>query len=87
MSIAKNVGTQCVWCLEYESVGTYDEMPTKGYSSTNDPKKLELFFHELLINKRKNINRSILNKRSHENQGQSPYQGLHFIHVLHGLVD
>jgi len=30
--------------------------------------------------------RSIRNKRSHGHQGQSPYQGLHFTCVLHGLV-
>ncbi len=29
---------------------------------------------------------SIHNKKSHEHRGQSPYQGLHFSHVLHGLV-
>jgi hypothetical protein len=46
MSIAQNVGTQCIQCLEYETMETYDEVPTRGYSSTNDPTNLDLFFHE-----------------------------------------
>jgi len=29
---------------------------------------------------------SIHNKKNHKCQGQSPYQGLHFIDVLHGLI-
>jgi hypothetical protein len=52
-------------------------------------KNIIIKFMVLESNKRKKIKipyGSIHNKNSHKRQGQSPYQGLHFTHVLHGLV-
>jgi hypothetical protein len=55
----------------------------------NKNKNIIIKFMVLESNKRKKIKipyGSIHNKKSHERRGWSPYQGLHFTHVLHGLV-